>query len=60
MNKRCSACKKDKPEKEFAKNSTKSGGLQDKCKKCQKDYFDGWRKKNPDWHAKWYKNRKNS
>lgn len=53
--KKCSECKKSKPEREFNKNKTKSGGLQDKCKKCAKEYYDQWRKKNPDYHSAWYK-----
>jgi hypothetical protein len=56
--KTCNACKKSKPEKEFSKNKTKSGGLHDRCKKCQKEYYDDWRKKNPEYHQSWYQKRK--
>ncbi|MFF7555528.1 hypothetical protein ACFZA9_21880 [Streptomyces olivaceus] len=53
--KTCTTCKKSKPEREFNKNATKSGGLQDKCKKCAKEYYKNWRKNNPDYHPAWYK-----
>lgn len=53
--KTCSACKKSKPEKDFQKNRARKDGLHDKCRKCQKEYFAGWRKKNPDYHKDWLK-----
>ena len=53
--KRCSTCKKNKPESDYQKNRARKDGLHDKCRECQKEYFAGWRKKNPNYHKAWLK-----
>lgn len=36
MNKKCTRCEEDKTPDEFARNATKSDGLQAQCKSCMK------------------------
>lgn len=44
----CSSCNTNKPSSQFHKQKSGTGGLQNRCKKCQREANDTWRQKNPE------------
>lgn len=50
MNKMCSICKTEKELNEFAKNSTRKDGLQDRCRACHSLYVKEHYKKNTSYY----------
>lgn len=56
MLKICSKCKIVKDVKNFSKSTIEKDGLQNHCKKCNKQ----WRKDHPTYLKQWYENNKES